>query len=90
MLKKLKVLKPKLKSYAFYKCASCYHGKLCERYVGESYKTKHDQKPSKQQITMSDKGKHFVMDFGFVRGSEFVEKTQDGRTITSVDGYNSY
>ena len=39
---------------------------------------------------MAEKGKHFAMYFGFVRGSEFSEKTQDGRTITSVDGYNSY
>ena len=30
------------------------------------------------------------MDFGFVRGSDFAEKTKDGRTITSVDGFNSY
>ena len=30
------------------------------------------------------------MDFGFVRGSEFAEKTKDGRTITSMDGYNLY
>ena len=30
------------------------------------------------------------MDFGSVRGNDFLEKIKDGRTITSVDGYNSY
>ena len=39
---------------------------------------------------MNYKGKHFVMYFGFVRGSEFVENTQDGRIITNVDEFNSY
>ena len=34
-------------------------------------------------------GQHFHIDFGFVRGSEF-KQTKDGKTITSIDGYNSY
>ena len=49
-----------------------------------------DQDQNKKDISIADKGKHFAMDFVFVRGSEFAEKTKDGRTITSVDGYNSY
>ena len=83
---------PKLRGNAFYRCASCCHGKLCERHVGESRKTMQDQdlNQNKNTIPLTDKGKHFAMDFGFVRGSEFSEKTKDGRTITSVDGFNSY
>ena len=34
---------PKLKGNAFYRCASCCQGKICERHVGESQKTKQDQ-----------------------------------------------
>ena len=30
------------------------------------------------------------MDFGFVRGTNFTLKQEDGPTITSKDGYNSY
>ena len=30
------------------------------------------------------------MDFGFVRGTNYSVKTEDGPTITSKDGYNSY
>jgi hypothetical protein len=32
----------------------------------------------------------FHMDMGFVRGSGFSIKDEDGRRITSLDGYNSY
>ena len=30
------------------------------------------------------------MDFGFVRGSSYTIKQEDGPTITSKEGYNSY
>ena len=35
-------------------------------------------------------GRHFHMDFGFVRGSTYTIKQEHGPTITSKDGYNSY
>lgn len=35
-------------------------------------------------------GQHFHADFGFVRGSEFKLTTSEGKTVTSVDGKNSY
>ena len=35
-------------------------------------------------------GQHFHMDFGFVRGSNYNVKEEDGPTVTSKDGYNSY
>ena len=34
-------------------------------------------------------GQHFHIDFGFVRGSQFKE-IKEGKTITSIDGFNSY
>ena len=38
----------------------------------------------------AEPGQHFHADFGFVRGSEFSMETDEGKTITSVDGKNSY
>jgi dUTP pyrophosphatase len=35
-------------------------------------------------------GQMFHMDFGFMRGSTFSDKDEDGRIITSLDGMNSY
>ena len=35
-------------------------------------------------------GMNFHADFGFVRGSDFRLKTESGKTITSIDGKNSY
>ena len=35
-------------------------------------------------------GQHFHMDFGFVRGSSYTIKQEDGPPITSKEGYNSY
>ena len=35
-------------------------------------------------------GQKFHMDFGFVRGSDYNYETKDGKTVTSIDGYNSY
>ncbi len=35
-------------------------------------------------------GSHFHMDMGFVRGMQFSYKDEDGRLVTSLDGYNSY
>jgi hypothetical protein len=35
-------------------------------------------------------GQMFQMDFGFVCGSSFSENDDDGKLITSLDGYNCY
>ena len=35
-------------------------------------------------------GQHFHMDFGFVRGKKYQTTDDEGRIITSIDGYNSY
>jgi len=35
-------------------------------------------------------GQMFQMDMGFVRGSGYSTKDEDGRRVTSLDGYNSY
>jgi dUTP pyrophosphatase len=35
-------------------------------------------------------GQVFHIDMGFMRGSDFTGKAEDGRIITSIDGFNSY
>ena len=35
-------------------------------------------------------GQHFHNDFSFVRGSGYRLKIDDNKTVTSIDGYNSY
>jgi hypothetical protein len=54
--------------------------------------------PSTQKQHMQDQpmlhsdapGTRFHMDMGFVRGSNFSHKHEDGHLVTSLDGYNSY
>ena len=41
-------------------------------------------------IPNASTGQHFHMDFGFVRGSAYTIKQEEGPTVTSKDGYNSY
>lgn len=38
----------------------------------------------------AEPGQHFHADFGFVRGSEFSLKLDNGKTIMSINGKNSY
>ncbi len=35
-------------------------------------------------------GERFHMDMGFIRGTKYSSKNEDGTTVTSLDGYNSY
>jgi hypothetical protein len=35
-------------------------------------------------------GTSFRMDMGFVHGMKYTHKDEDGRLISSLDGYNSY
>lgn len=47
-----------------------------------------DTSPLLQQKLQT--GQCFQMDFGFVRSKNWVMKTEEGKTITSIDGFNSY
>lgn len=94
---------PALKGNAFYRCPSCMSGKLCtKRSIGKAIPSKgaitsqqHDKPQASKPIPTSNPepilaGQHFAMDFGFVRGSDYHHKTSDGKTVTSIDGMNSY
>jgi hypothetical protein len=35
-------------------------------------------------------GQHFHVDFGFMKGSGYCKKDEEGRTITNIDGFRSY
>jgi deoxyuridine 5'-triphosphate nucleotidohydrolase len=97
---------PKLKGNSFYRCPSCMSGKLCnKRSIGKSpiTKTIGSTKPPSQATVETTKneedtiyipnalpGQHFHMDFGFVRGSDFNYKNDEGKTLTSKDGKKAY
>jgi hypothetical protein len=86
---------PPLKGSPCYKCASCAHAKSTRRT---------HEPPSACSITTPQAsaapnplsqptaacGQHFAIDFGFMKGGEFVLQDKEGRTITSIDGYRSY
>jgi hypothetical protein len=42
------------------------------------------------QAVHCDPGQHFHVDFGFMKGSGYCRKDEEGRTITSIDGFRSY
>jgi hypothetical protein len=90
-----------LKGNAFYRCASCMSGKLStKRSIGKKKRSKSTNVNNNDTVITdliddvylpnAEPGQHFHMDFGFVRGTEFNYKTETGKTITSIDGKNSY
>ena len=95
---------PQLRGNAFYRCPSCLSGKLCtKRHIGKPTPSKgalrpnlHPTPPSVPTAIPTSStpkilpGQHFSMDFGFVRGSAYNMKTEDGTTVTSIYGMNSY
>ena len=96
---------PPLKGNAFFRCPSCMSGKLCTKRsigkkplnnkLGSTAPKSVMQKPvdnDKDDIFLpnSSPGQHFHMDFGFVRGSGYHIKTEDGKTLTSKDGKKAY
>ena len=95
---------PKLRGNAFYKCPSCMTRKLCiKQTIGQTIRKNTKQQHLETDdhnntfeelqddifVPNALPGQHFHMDFGFVRGSQFKE-IKEGKTITSIDGFNSY
>ena len=87
---------PKLHKHAFFKCDTC-----C-RTSGEMQfpEDETDKIPPdvidwlyeyvEEKEDNSYPGQHFGIDFGFMKGSGYCKKDEEGRTITSIDGYRSY
>ena len=67
---------------AFYKCDACMRAKV--------QRTAKPHNNTTKDSPVYGAGQMFHMDFGFVRGTDFKTKNEEGRIVTSRDGYNSY
>ena len=96
---------PKLKGNTFFRCPSCMPMKIAiKKPLHESshrkpvkpkeivtvYENDSHVLPDDLHMPKAMPGQHFHMDFGFVRGSKYKSTNEEGRIITSIDGYNSY
>jgi hypothetical protein len=97
---------PKLKQHPMFKCATCLQTKATKRALTAKAVTDalqqgqlasdtppvgdNDMPPSNDSTTGCKPGERFHMDMGFVRGTQFSYKDEDGWLVTSLDGYNSY
>jgi hypothetical protein len=77
---------PKLKKNKFYSCAACMSAKFKKVHIGP---TKTMTKTATDK-TESEPGQHLHLDFGFVCGSDWAKKDNDGKLVTSMDGFRSY
>ena len=77
---------PHLKANKFYSCAACMSSKLRKTHIGPTKMTRKEATPKDE----CESGQHLHADFGFVRGSDWSKKDNDGKLVTSIDGYRSY
>ena len=84
---------PLLKSNKFYTCAACLSCKFRDRHIPripppQTVKVARDT----NTFTVDDIfiGQHLHMDYGFVRGSDWSAKDNNGKLVTSVDKYRAY
>ncbi len=82
----------KLQKPPNFQCLTCMMVKSCKRSIPAqvgvtSIPTRTDTPPSHEIYTP---GSGFHMDMGFVRGSAYQQKSEDGHIVTSLDVYNSY
>lgn len=57
--------------------------------IDHSMDNRHDLTLIEQKDIHCQPGERFHMDMGFVRGTKYSSKDEDGTTVTSLDGYNS-
>jgi hypothetical protein len=88
---------PKLQKHDFFNCLTCMlaTGDCCDTIANEGthpaasfddwFDDTHDN-----TTKACDPGQHFHVDFGFMKGSSYCKKDEEGRTITSIDGFCSY
>ena len=88
---------PKLSMPCFFKCNTCMLA------TGDYRDTKSTDEPPPSAsfddwfddmgsdiVPQCDPGQHFHVDFGFMKGTGYCKKDDEGQTITSIDGYRSY
>ena len=78
---------PKLREPPFYKCGTCLACKTKKINHGPM-KSTIKTPPDPEELIRP--GQHLHMDFGFVRGSDWHSKNEDGTLITIIDGQRSY
>ena len=81
---------PRMKQDKLWKCESCMKGKFRKQHIGEK---KIRKPPERIKIPRDRKvlpGQGLHMDYGFVRGKKFKAKDENGKLVTSLDGYRSY
>ena len=73
------------------------HSSKHKRKRSSKHKQKHDTPTASlndeldgMHVSNSRPGQIFHMDLGFVRGSNYILMQEEGPTITSKDGFNSY
>jgi hypothetical protein len=96
---------PKLSPPPLFRCEACMRTKATKRAVTASdvgIQLRQTVQPNEQTTddlsscvsTQGDSGvlpgAHFHMDMGFVRGTKYSLKDDNGHIVTSLDGYNSY
>ena len=86
---------PILRNNPFHVCGSCLRSKFHNRSIKRNILTSTVPKPVVKNDTQLPEsaclaGQHVHMDYGFVRGSDWHKKDNDGKLVTSVDKYRSY
>jgi hypothetical protein len=86
----------KLQEHCFFKCLTCMLA------TGDKRAITHDDNvhtaefddwfdnTKDHEAVHCDPGQHFHVEFGFMKGSGYCRKDEEGRTITSIDGFRSY
>jgi len=78
---------PELKGNSFYKCSLCLHAKMMQR----AYNTLQKKTiPTEGPLHPTHCGQSFSIDYGFMKGTGYCMKDDEGHTITSVDGYRAF
>jgi hypothetical protein len=83
---------PPLKGHIFFRCPSSLHSKAKQHTYNNSTPNITRQQPLVKGTTIHtpENRQHIFMDYGFIWGIGFSSKDEDGRTLTSINGYCSY
>lgn len=87
---------PKIRMHSFFKCLACMlatgDSRSTTTPAGSNTVNDFDDWFDDEVATAApcDPGQHFHVDFGFMKGSGYCKQDEEGRTITSIDGFQSY
>ena len=86
---------PPFRGNKFYNCSSCMYGKFRHKPISKHkyMSTQKSEMPTTTTISQENiaaVGQYLHMDYGFVRGSDWSRKENDGKLVTCIDKYRSY